>query len=192
MEAPRETPQGRRRYRFRREHYERLAEDGLFHDKHVELLYGFILEMSPQGNAHAHAIQKLTTAFAALVASGRAEVRAQLALAASDDSEPEPDLCLVAPGDYLDGPPRAALLVVEAANDSLEDDRVIKGRLYAEIGIPEYWLIDLRRRRLERYLEPKDGTYTRMTTHERGESLAPVHFPDVAVPLDEIVPPPKA
>ncbi len=49
-------------------------------------------------------------------------------------------------------------------------------------------LIDLRRFRLERYLEPRDGAYTRMTTHERGESLAPGAFPDVAVPLAEILP----
>lgn len=190
MQSPEVAFTSRRAYRVTRSQYQRLAEAGGFRDAKVELLYGAIVHMSPQGPEHSYSIRQLLMILAPAL-KGRAMVQVQQPLAVSDESEPEPDLSVVAPGDYLDELPRTALLVVEAANESLHDDRVIKGRLYAEIGIPEYWLIDLRRRRLERYLEPRDGAYTRMTTHERGESLAPAAFPDVAVSLDEIVPPPK-
>jgi Uma2 family endonuclease len=95
---------------------------------------------------------------------------------------------VVAPGDYLDELPRTASLVVEAANDSLQHDRTVKGRLYAEAGIPEYWLVDLERKRVERYLAPSAGVYTQLTTHGPDETLSPLAFPDVRVPLAEILP----
>ena len=174
--------------RFRRDEYERMVEVGLFAEQRVELLYGVIVTMSPQKAPHAHPIRTLNMILApALV--GRAEVQVQIPLAVSDDSEPEPDLSVVASGDYLDELPRTALLVVEVAGDSLRTDREIKGRLYAETGIPEYWLIDLRRNRLERYLRPESGVYTQMTTHGRGETLHPTAFPDVAVALDRLLRP---
>lgn len=174
-------------YRYHRKEYERMAELGLFRDKRVELLYGVVVTMSPQGTEHAHALRKLTMILGPALA-GRAQVQVQLPLAMTDDSEPEPDVSVVPLGDYLDEQPHEAYLVIEVANDSLDDDRLIKGRLYAQAGVAEYWLVDLRRRRVERYLDPRDGTYTRMTTHERGETLHPVAFPDVGVQVGEILP----
>jgi Uma2 family endonuclease len=174
-------------YKYSRAEYERMGQAGVLRDRRVELLYGVVVAMSPQGPEHADALRQLTRILV-LALRGRAEVQVQLPLALIDESEPEPDISVVAPGRYLEELPRTASLVIEAANDSLGDDRTIKGRLYAEAAIPEYWLIDLRRRRLERYLAPVDGAYTRMTTHGHGESLSPQAWPDAVVPLDEILP----
>lgn len=172
---------------FSRREYERIGEAGLFGDRRVELLYGVVVTMSPQGTEHARALRALNAILAPAL-DGRALVQVQLPLALSDDSEPEPDLSVVAPGEYEDELPRTASLVIEAANDSLKDDRDVKGRLYAEAGIPEYWLLDLRRKRVERYLAPEAGVYTRMTTHGPDEALRPEAWPDVAVPLARILP----
>ena len=177
----------RRPYRMRRVDYDRMGELGVFRDQKVELLYGVIVAASPQGVEHVYSIRQLNMILAPALL-GRAMVQVQQPIAVGNDSEPEPDLSVVALGDYLDELPRTALLAVESANESLVDDRTVKGRIYAEAGIPEYWLIDLRRRRVERYLKPIDGAYTTMTTHGPGETLHPVEFPDVAVPLDAVLP----
>src|SRR5580704_11900392 len=73
----------------------------------------------------------------------RAEVRVQAPFGASDVSEPEPDLAVVPPGSYLDEHPSRAHLLIEVADSSLQDDRRIKGPLYAAAGVPEYWIVDL-------------------------------------------------
>jgi Uma2 family endonuclease len=182
-----DLPPSRRLHRYRRSEYERMGELGIFGQSRVELLYGMVVTMSPQGSVHAHAVRRLNMILAPAL-QGRAEVQVQLPLALSDDSEPEPDVSVVAPGDYLDELPRTASLVVEAANDSLQHDRTVKGRLYAEAGIPEYWLVDLERKRVERYLAPSAGVYTQLTTHGPDETLSPLAFPDVRVPLAEILP----
>ncbi len=174
---------------FRRDEYNQMARVGLFAGERVELLRGMVVEMSPQGNRHVVATMRLTKLFI-LGLGDRAEVRAQFPLAASDISEPEPDLALTVPrtGRELDHP-ETALLVVEVSDTSLRKDRDIKGPLYAEVGIPEYWIIDLQNDCILRHLEPVDGTYSQVETLIRGETIAPSAYPDVALAVHDILPP---
>ena len=46
-------------------------------------------------------------------------------------------------------------LVVQVAESSLERDRSWKSRIYASAGIPEYWILNLPERGLERYRAPE-------------------------------------
>jgi Uma2 family endonuclease len=171
---------------IRRAEYEALAESGAFRDEKVELVYGRIITMSPQGDLHAFVIRRLNMILApALV--GRADVGVQLPFAASDISLPEPDFAVTAVGHMTH--PSQAFLVVEVAVSSLDYDRHTKARLYAEAGVPEYWVIDVPHQRLERFREPRDGRYTVATQHVRDESVALLSFPDVTVRLAEIFPP---
>lgn len=94
-------------------------------------------------------------------------MRVQLPFAASDESEPEPDVAVVARGDYLDGHPRQAFLVVEVARTSADEDRRIKGALYASAGVPEYWLVNLAEHVVEVFREPAVGAYRQATRHGR-------------------------
>ncbi|HEY0191492.1 MAG TPA: Uma2 family endonuclease, partial [Kofleriaceae bacterium] len=84
---------------LKRSDYDRMIELGLFESERIELLRGVLVRMSPQLAAHASTVTRLTHLWLARVA-GRAVVRIQLPLAVSDDSEPEPDVAIVAPGDY--------------------------------------------------------------------------------------------
>lgn len=76
----------------------------------------------------------------------------------SPDSEPEPDLALVAlQADVdLDAHPTAAdtRLVIEVADSSLRFDLEAKAGLYREAGIEQYWVVDVLKPRLIRVLEP--------------------------------------
>ena len=122
----------------------------------------------------------------ALVAKGLAAVRVQLPLALSDDSEPEPDLAVVPPGSYRDGHPRRALLVIEVADSPLRKDRREKGALYAEAGVPEYWIVDTTGERVEVHSEIVDGVYGRVMPHGRGSVIAALALPELRVAVDEI------
>jgi Uma2 family endonuclease len=166
---------------LRRSEYDRLVELGAFEDERVELLRGVLFEMSPHGTRHAEAIRRLTRLLSAAIGS-RALVQTQLPLALLDHSEPEPDLAVVPPGDYSAAHPTTALLVVEVGETSLRKDREVKAALYAEAGIPEYWLVDLATRAVEVRTEPRHGAYSRLETLTGG-SLRPGAFPDVEVPV---------
>jgi len=39
--------------------------------------------------------------------------------------------------------PADVLVIIEVADSSLEYDRDVKAPIYANAGIPEYWLVDL-------------------------------------------------
>ncbi len=112
-----------------RQKYDEIVGMGILEDERVELLNGVIVPMSPQGTRHSGVVQLLTMWLApALI--GRAAVRPRLPFAASDLSEPEPDLAVV--GQELDvfaDHPGSALLLVEVSSTSQAKDLGLKARL---------------------------------------------------------------
>ena len=172
---------------LRRAEYDRLVGMGVFDQERMELLYGMLVTMSPQGPGHAFSIRRVCRRLV-LALGERAEVSCQMPLALSEESEPEPDIAIIPVADDGKQHPSTAHLVIEVADSSLKDDRGIKGRLYAEAGIPEYWIVDVAGRKVERYLEPRDGRYTRSSTHGSEEVLTLAVFPDVTIQLSEILP----
>lgn len=171
---------------LRRREYDRLVEMGLLADEKVELIRGFIVRMSPQGSAHGRAIERLTRLLIEALPRARAAVRIQLPLALSDDSEPEPDIAVVPPGSSTHGHPSRAFIVMEVSDSSLVHDRVEKGALYAEAGIPEYWIVDAAHQRVEVHSDIAEGAYSRVTPYRRGDVARSVSLPDLEVAIDEI------
>ena len=90
-------------------------------------------------------------------------VRPGLPFVAVDDSEPEPDLCIVAGSiDDLSGHPSSCLLLVEISLATLAYDRGEKASLYAESGVADYWIVNLVDRVVEIHRGPTrgaDGTW---------------------------------
>ncbi len=174
---------------LRRKEYHQLAELGAFEDEKIELLYGVLVPMSPIGPPHCGSVERLTELFV-LKLAGKARVRVQMPVAASDESEPEPDLVIASrQEESFDDHPAHPLLVIEVAETSLSKDRGLKARLYAECGVPEYWVVNLPKRVLEVYSRPLDGTYQSVRVLSPGETARPEAFPEVEVPVGEIVPP---
>jgi Uma2 family endonuclease len=167
--------------------YDRMVALGLFDDERVELLHGVLVRMSPQGPLHSEVIDRLTERLVPVLL-GRARVRIQGPLAASDDSEPEPDVAVLPPGDYSQEHPARALLVIEVSETSLTKDRHVKAGLYAASGIPEYWIVNLPERVIEVHSRAEEGAYRRTETRRPGDEIAPVEFPDVRIRVDEILP----
>jgi Uma2 family endonuclease len=145
-----------------RAQYDALVEAGHFRDEPVELLEGVLVRMSPQGVDHARAVDRIATSIMLRLYLDHGEayrVRQEKPFAASDDSEPEPDIAVVdaATDTWGAGHPSQAHLVVEVADTSRRVDLVHKPRIYAASGIPEYWVVDLPRRTVVRHAQPTDS-----------------------------------
>lgn len=172
---------------LRRVEYDRLVEDGFFdEDEKVELLDGVIVEMTPQGLGHAASIEELTHLLVLALAT-RARVRVQLPFAASDISEPEPDIAVVPPADPRRSHPGQAFLLIEVADSSLGKDRRVKTRIYAQAGVPEYWIVDVSGRTIEVRTDPGDGSYRQVRVAGQGDTIRLQAFPDVEIAVSDVV-----
>jgi Uma2 family endonuclease len=171
---------------LRRVEYDRLVELGAFADERIELLEGALVEMSPIGPPHSSAVQKLTELLVPALL-GRASVRIQQPFAALDTSEPEPDVAVVARGDYDEEHPGRAHLIIEVAESSLERDRDLKRRIYAAAGVSEYWIVNLPGRCIEVHRDAAGGDYRTVTTVAHGESLSPLVFADVRIAVSAVI-----
>lgn len=168
-----------------RAEYHRMAEAGFFEDERVELLYGRIVPMTSMGNPHCIAVEVINRVFV-LALHDRARIRPALPFAADDWSEPEPDLG-VYPMTYSGDHPDRAHLIIEVSDSSLAKDEGPKLRLYAEVGVPEYWIIDLPHRVIRVFRTPRDGRWTVTFEVGPGESASPLAFPEVALAADEVL-----
>jgi Uma2 family endonuclease len=173
--------------RLSRAEYDALGRLGHFDDQKVELLYGVIVRMSPIGPPHVWASNCLGNALIRALGD-RAFVAIQSSFAASEDSEPEPDIAVYPPGDYRKVLPSTALLIVEVSDSSLKRDRNVKTGLYASIGVPEYWIVDLVHGLVLVHRNPVDGAYTSLVSVGAGGTVSPAAFPDVVIPTDRFLP----
>jgi Uma2 family endonuclease len=169
---------------LQRPEYEALVARGAFDDERVELLEGVIVHMSPHGPLHDGTLDMLVERLGSL--SDRAKLRVQSAFAASDGSQPEPDLALVERRDHRTSHPNAAFLIIEIADTSLDRDSKIKPAIYARCGVPEYWVVDLVHSVLIVFREPGEEGYGSMATLRRGDSVALLAFPDVVLRVGDL------
>ena len=111
-----------------------------------------------------------------------------------DHTVVQPDLAVVAAENRrfvsergIDGQPD---LVVEILSPSTRDrDRILKMMVYAEQGVPEYWVVDTDRACIEVYVRGDDGIYALHQRAGRADTVRSVRFPEVAIPLAPIFEP---
>ena len=156
----------------------------------VELIRGEILEMSPIGARHVAFVNNLNQLLVTRL-GGRAIVSVQNPVALADDTEPEPDLAVLrrrAVPPYKESEPATddVLLLIEVGVSSLAYDRGTKLRLYAEAGIPEYWVVDATAELIEIHRGPGPAGYGETRRLTGGATISPLAFPDMTLPLTEI------
>lgn len=158
-------------------------------DDRVELIEGEILTMSPQRSPHATGIRLAESALGRALGEGF-EVRAQLPLALTADSEPEPDVAVVegSPRDYRDAHPSTALLIVEVAEASPAYDRTVKKALYAACGIPEYWIVNLIERVIEVYRQPAGDDFGSRQILQAGAEVSPLARQEARIQVSDLLP----
>jgi Uma2 family endonuclease len=171
---------------LKRSEYHQMIDLGLFVDERVELIRGVLVKMAPQKAPHASTVEKLTKILSKRLPD-RFVVRIQLPLALSDDTEPEPDVAVAAPGDYDAEHPRTALLVIEVSDATLRTDRA-KAAVYASAGVGEFWIVNLGARTVEIHSSPDGERYAKIDTLRAGDTLRPVAFAELAIAVSEILP----
>jgi Uma2 family endonuclease len=178
------------RHRFTVEDYDRIIEAGILDENdRVELIDGEIVSMAAVGGRHAACVSDLNEWYVPRLV-GRAIVNIQNPVRLGPRSEPEPDLMLLRPRPdrYRDALPgrEDVLLIIEVSDTTLAYDRDIKLPLYAAAGIPEVWIIDLERRRFLVHRQPDGDLYREAAVVDDG-TIAPLAFPDLGLPIKEIL-----
>ena len=193
-----QTPEKpRRKTRWTYDEYYRMADAGVFRDRHVELINGEIIEMPPQGEPHYVTILLSAKAVQAAFGNGYV-VRTQAPLRTGVDEEPEPDLAVVI-GDIRDtlstGRPRSALLVIEVAITTLDFDLGEKAEIYAGAGIEEYWVLDVEGRRLHVHRRtipdtalPRGRRYSQIEVLDESASATPLAMPNRSIRISDLLP----
>jgi Uma2 family endonuclease len=174
---------------LKRVEYERMVREGLFEDEKVELLFGMVVETPPIDEAHIQGTKNLYDVLLQRLGA-RASVRCQAAFAASDISEPQPDVFVTEPGEYWTDHPARAFLVIEVARSSLRRDRGPKALLYGLATVDEYWIVDQIHECVDVYRDrQEDGSWGTKSRHKRGETIAMLAFPDVTIDTNRLFPP---
>ena len=146
--------------------------------------------MSPIGSRHAACVKRLNLLIGKMV-GGFMLIGVQDPIALDAYSAPEPDLVLLRPcaDFYAEAHPSAAdvLLAVEVADPSADYDRAVKLPLYAQAGLPEVWLIDLQKGRIEVYAWPQDGAYQQRVEVTANATLTSPTIPQFALAAADLL-----
>ena len=168
--------------------YHRMVEAGILQGRHVELLAGEVVEMSPETPIH-YTTAKRGAKYLEEVLSGRADVRFNGPITLSD-SEPEPDIAIVRLPDssYSDRhpAPQDIFWVVEVAKTSLKKDLEVKAAIYAAANIQEYWVLDLSTKQIRVFRHPQAGQYREEYAIGEG-TITPLAFADVSVSVERLL-----
>jgi Uma2 family endonuclease len=153
------------------------------------LLKGEIVEMAPEGTPHTYFSDRFANQLRAALGS-RVQIREGRPITLLNDSEPEADIAMVQPLDdvYLDHHlyPENIFLLIEYSDSSLTKDMETKSKVYAEAGIQEYWVVNLKDRQLIVFRDPKNGKYQTQRTLTSG-TIAPLAFPDVTIQVARLM-----
>lgn len=183
-------------HRWSVDEYHRFIELGILtEDDRVELLEGHVVNKMAHNPPHDVAVQRLTKRLVRSAPTGW-EVRIQSAITLTD-SEPEPD-AVVARGDDSTFARRHPYtsdigLVVEVADSSLQIDRQDKRRIYAEAGLPVYWIVNVIDRQVEVYTNPQTSAttpdYNTRVDYKSGDSVPFVLDGQVVAqfPVDDLI-----
>ncbi len=172
-----------------------MARAGILTEEdRVELLDGQIIEMSPIGAPHLHAVNRLMHLFERLLLQQGnpppAVVSVQNPVRLGDLSEPQPDVALLEPRldpERLPGP-EDVLLLIEVADATLEKDREVKLPRYAAAGIPEAWIVALPVDRVEVYRRPSENGYKQALFLSRGDVLEGEALPELGrLPVEDVL-----
>ncbi len=178
-------------HRFTVDEYERMIDKGILtENERVELIRGEVVEKMVVGPLHSATVNRINRLLTTrLLALAIVSVQNPIVL---NDSEPEPDLALLAPSEdfYATSKPTSsdARLVIEVADTSLAYDRDIKLPLYAQAGIQEFWIVNLVELMVEVYRQPlPSGSYALRTDFVRGDMLSALAFSEVTLAIDSML-----
>lgn len=168
------------------EEYHRLGEYNE-NGRRTELIRGFVIEKISKSPLHRTISSLLYNFLAKLLPRGYSIWKEEPLTFI--DSEPEPDISVTAGNktDFAKAHPLTAELVVEVAVSSAALDRE-NASLYAEARVKEYWIVLGKERKIDVYLDPKDGQYQQKRIVAVHETLQCASLPALQIRVSDLFP----
>lgn len=155
----------------------------------TELIGGDIWVVNALYSRHARIqsllLRMLGTACDAIGGGIEAWVDGSVAL--GGDSMPQPDILIVAtPIDQGPVPVDLLRIAIEVADTSLAHDLGLKAKIFAEAGVPEYWVADAEGRVIHQLWSPIDGEYAKRRQVAFGHPVTAATMPALAIETDRL------
>lgn len=183
------------RVRWTRQAVEALQHGGFLEpDRRYEVIDGEIIEMS-DNPPHRAAVILLHAFLVSLFTALRAYSQSAVQVSTTDPARnnPIPDASVTReeisayfgrfPG------PEDLLFVGEVSDITLAYDLGDKALLYARAGIPEYWVLEIKGRRLIMHRHPEQNGYVDIRVFAEGEEAATLSQPEAKVRVSALLPP---
>jgi Uma2 family endonuclease len=181
------------RKRWTRAEYEKLLEETLGQER-LELVEGELISKMGKKRRHVATLVMLQTWLGQVFGPNFVQPEAPIDVAPEDNptSEPQPDI-IVTRHDVSVEPdsnpqPTDILLAVEVADSTLGFDLKTKARLYARAGILDYWVVDVKGRRIIVHRDPAGGVYGSVVAYREDEFVAPVVAPNQQLKVAKVFP----
>ena len=162
-----------------------MGEIGLLDaDRGYELIDGEIYRMAPQSYDHASRARRIAGLFREQIRQTGHDpndfVQEGYPILLSEHNEPEPDVALLRGEPGRTPRPEDIRLLIEVSRTTYEKDRGEKWKMYAEAGIPEYWVIRIdpgEPRVLEAFRQPEGTAYREEATYGYDDEIEVVMWP---------------
>ncbi|MEL6581699.1 MAG: Uma2 family endonuclease [Cyanobacteria bacterium J06621_12] len=168
--------------------YHSMLDSGILNSRSVELIAGEIIEVSPESPLHRYANDSVAEYLRGLL-KDKAKVFESHPITLID-SEPEPDISIVSlpNSNYLERhpDPKDIYWLIEISNTTLEDDLNKKKRVYAQAGINEYWIIDLKNIELIVFRETSENDYKTKFISNSG-LISSLAFPNIEMNISALL-----
>ncbi len=168
--------------------FERLSELGFFggidrERERLELVDGELLPMQAKGGRHEWVRLKLQKQVTLLLGADY-DVWGEPGWRPGGERYFEPDILVCRTGmASIAVPPGDVLLLIEVADTSSRYDRGLKAKVYATLGVREYWVIDANTLETTVHLGPSAEGYGNVGTHAPSATLTPTLLPALALSL---------
>ncbi len=183
------------RWHWTDEEFCRMGDRGDFEGQNVILVDGDILQMPPANDPHDIVLGLIDYRLKSLFGS-QFWVRVQMGLRTALDTNPVPDIAVVAgsPRDYVSGSVPTQL-VIEVSDTSIRYDLGDKAFLYAVAGIKDYWVIDVNEQVVYQFRDPiSDHTqqrgyrYDSMQRYTTEQFVSPLVAEESVIAVSELFP----
>jgi len=166
------------RKRFSRAEVKWMIERGFLEERRYELIEGDLFDKTGESAVHGIGVRQVMAALGELGAPTLVRVRMPIEVTGEDrkHSLPEPDISVLeSAGSNEEGRivrGDEVVLVVEVADTTVRFDLSRKAALYARAGVREYWVLDLKGRRLFVNRQPREGVYCSFQFFTEGDAVS--------------------